>query len=228
MSVLLEEGIEVSFLTKGVLTKGFYPLFREHSTRVHAQIGISTLRRELWQRFEPRTASSWQRLRTAARLVEIGVETRVRLDPLIPDIIDGPKDLRKLFAALREAGVRRAAASYLFTRPAFKRRVEDAIALPQLPDNSAGADWSWHRFSEGVGGGRMIGVEERRERLDRAGSIAAEEDVDLSMCQCKNSDVSGSRYCGIAGPQAAGSASDASESLFQQACDAGPVNQRSD
>ncbi len=228
MKVLLEHGVEVSFLTKGVLTKAFYPLFREHSARMHAQIGISTLRREFWQRFEPRTASPWQRQRTAARLVEIGVETRARLDPLIPDITDGPEDLRKLFAALREAGVRRAAASYLFTRPAFKRRVEDAIALPQLGEPSRATGWSWHRFSEGVGGGRTIGVEERRERLERVAAIAAAEGVDVSMCHCKNADVPGSRYCGIAGPQAAGSASDASESRFQQACDAGPVNQWGD
>jgi len=228
MKVLLEHGVEVSFLTKGVLDKRFYPLFREHSTRVHAQIGISTLRREFWHRFEPRTASPWQRLRTAARLVEIGVETKARLDPLIPEITDDPDDLAELFGELRAAGIGRAAASYLFTRPAFKRRVEGAIALPQLGKPFQATDWSWHRFSEGVGGGRTIGVYERRERLERVAAIAAAAGVDVSMCHCKNSDVSGSRYCGIAGPQAAGSASDALESLFQQACDAGPLHQRSD
>ena len=221
MSVLLEHGIEVSFLTKGVLTKAFYPLFREHSSRVHGQIGISTLLHELWQRFEPRTASPWQRLRAAAKLVDIGVDTRARLDPLIPDITDDPDDLVKLFAALREAGVRRAAASYLFTRPAFKRRVEDAIALPQLEERSPVADWSWHRFSEGVGGGRTIGAGERSERLDRVACIAATEGIDLRMCHCKNADVAGSRYCGIAGTKAAEPAQNTPETLFQSACDAG-------
>lgn len=218
MSVLLEHGIEVSFLTKGVLTKRFYPLFREHSTRVHAQIGISTLRREFWQRFEPRTASPWQRLRTAARLVEIGVETRARLDPLIPEITDDPDDLAELFGKLRAAGVRRAAASYLFTRPAFKRRVEGAIALPQLGEPGQAPDWSWHWFSEGVGGGRTIGVEERRERLERVASIAASEGIDMSMCHCKNADVPGSRYCGIAGAKPAEPAPDVPETLFRPVC----------
>jgi len=220
MRVLLEQGIEVSFLTKGVLTKRFYPLFREHSARVHAQIGISTLRRELWQRFEPRTASPWQRLRTAARLVEVGVETKARLDPLIPDITDDLDDLAELFGALRAAGISRAAASYLFTRPAFKRRVEGAMALPQLGEASQASDWSWHRFSEGFGGGRTIGVEERRERLERVASIAAAEGVEVSMCHCKNADVPGSRYCGIAGTKAAELAPDVPESLFQPGCDA--------
>ncbi len=222
MKVLLEHGVEVSFLTKGVLTKGFYPLFSEHSTRVHAQIGISTLRREFWERFEPRTASPWQRLRTAARLVEIGVETRARLDPLIPEITDDPDDLAELFGELGAAGISRAAASYLFTRPAFKRRVEDAIALPQLGEPSRATGWSWHRFSEGVGGGRTIGVEERRERLERVAAIAAAEGVHVSMCHCKNADVPGSRYCGIAGTKAAEPAQNASETLFQSACNAEP------
>jgi len=218
ISVLLEHGVEVSFLTKGVLTKGFYPLFHEHASRVHAQIGISTLRREFWQRFEPRTASPWQRLRTAARLVEIGIETRARLDPLIPDITDGPDDLANLFGALREVGVRRAAASYLFTRPAFKRRVEGAIALPQLGESSRATDWSWHRFSEGVGGGRTIGAEERRQRLERVASIASSEGIDVSMCHCKNADLPGSKYCGIAGTKAAEPAPDVPESLFRPVC----------
>lgn len=218
MSVLLEHGIEVSFLTKGVLTKRFYPLFETHSSWVHAQIGISTLRRELWQRFEPRTASPWQRLRTAARLVEIGVETRARLDPLIPDITDDPDDLTKLFGSLRGVGVRRAAASYLFTRPAFTRRVEGAIALPQFGKPSQAKDWSWHRFSEGVGGGRTIGVEERRQRLERVASVAAAEGIEVSMCHCKNADVPSSRYCGIAGTKAAESAPDVPETLSRLVC----------
>jgi DNA repair photolyase len=222
MSVLLQHGVEVSFLTKGVLTKAFYPLFRQHPSRVHAQIGISTLRPKLWQRFEPRTASPSQRLRTAARLVEIGVETRARLDPLIPEITDDPDDLAELFGKLRSAGISQAAASYLFTRPAFKRRVESAIALPQLGKPSRATDWSWHRFSEGVGGGRTIGVEERRERLERVAAIAAAEGIEVSMCHCKNADAPGSRYCGIAGTKAAEPTQDVPETLFEPACNAEP------
>lgn len=56
MTVLLNAGVEVSFLTKGFISERFLRLFASAPQLVFAQIGITTLDAGLWKRVEPRTA----------------------------------------------------------------------------------------------------------------------------------------------------------------------------
>jgi DNA repair photolyase len=99
MRVLLDAGVEIAFLTKGFVTKRFLALFEDAPTMVFAQIGITTLDRQLWRGFEPRTAPPDLRIRYAQQLNAIGVRTTMRLDPLIPDLTDTEANLGPLFEA---------------------------------------------------------------------------------------------------------------------------------
>jgi DNA repair photolyase len=202
MSVLLEWGVEVAFLTKGTVGDRFLALFAKSPTRVLAQIGITTLDESLWHFFEPGTAAPAARLRNIEGLSQIGVTTKARLDPLIPDLTDSDENLSGLLAELARRGVRSIAASYLFLRPAFAPRLSEQMRQLAGSADSA-ASWSWHRLADGVGGGLMIGPEGRRQRFDRLRTLAANHAIEVHVCACKNPDLASAPGCEIAGPSQA-------------------------
>jgi DNA repair photolyase len=199
MSVLLEWGVEVAFLTKGTVGDRFLALFAKSPTRVLAQIGITTLDESLWHSFEPGAAAPAGRLRNIESLFQIGATTKARLDPLVPDVTDTDENLSMLLTELARRGVRYIAASYLFLRPAFAPRLFEQIRkLAGSPDSTA--SWSWHRLADGVGGGLMVGPEGRRQRFDRLRALAANHGIEVHVCACKNPDLGRSPGCEIAGP----------------------------
>jgi len=199
MSALLDRGIEVAFLTKGAVGDRFLALFAGCGARVFAQVGITTLAEGLTRAVEPRAASAAERLRTIEGLMQARVVTRARLDPLVPDLTDSEENLRPLLSALSRRGIRSVSASYLFLRPAFARRVTERLrALAGW--SHATEHWPWCRFANGVGGGTMIGPGPRRERLGRLRDLAAEQDIDVHVCACKNTDIDFASNCQIAGP----------------------------
>jgi len=198
MQVLLEAGVEIAFLTKGLVDRRFLELFATAPHMVFAQIGITTLERRLWREFEPRTAPPEERVRYAKSLVAIGMHTTARLDPLIPDLTDTDANLIPLFGALASAGVHEAAASYLFLRPVFAARVTEQLRV--LNPNAAPAGWVYQRFDGDCTGGHMIGLDERRHRFARLDALARSAGIRLRTCHCKNPELTGSG-CEIAGPR---------------------------
>ena len=199
MSALLGQGVEVAFLTKGTVSERFLSLFAGRPDRVFAQIGITTLGEDLTRALEPQAASAALRLHVIESLTDTRVATRARLDPLVPDLTDTEVNLRPLLGALSQRGVRSIAASYLFLRPAFARRVIERLRALARWSHPADA-WPWCRFADGVGGGQMLARHSRRQRLNRLRRLAAEHGIDTHVCACKNPDLSIASNCHIAGP----------------------------
>jgi DNA repair photolyase len=200
MSVLLQAGIEVAFLTKGFITPRFLDLFAKTPALVHAQIGVTTLDTRLCKAFEPRAAPPAQRIQEIVDLRRIGVATTARLDPLIPDLTDTPQNLERLLSSLRQAGVGTVAASYLFLRPAFAQRMLDQMQRHRLLA-AAVREWPWRTFADDCGGGRMPDGQERRQRFSRLIELAARHQIEVHICACKNPDLGGPG-CQIAGTHA--------------------------
>jgi DNA repair photolyase len=73
MSILLAGGVEAAFLTKGVVNDRFAALFAESPTSVHAQVGVTTTNRRLWQLLEAGAACPADRLQTIERLTRAGL-----------------------------------------------------------------------------------------------------------------------------------------------------------
>ena len=203
MSVLLEAGVEVAFLTKGVVGERFLGLFASatNPSLVFAQIGITTQDEGLWRALEPGAASPSRRLENIAALARIGVATEARLDPLIPDLTDTDASLDSLLAELKGRGIRAVAASFLFLRPAFAQRLAERLRSVHGPSISVG-EWGWQALADGVGGGRMIGPEDRRRRFSRLRALAARHGIEVHVCTCKNPGLGESSGCRIAGPPA--------------------------
>jgi len=171
MAVLLGAGIEVAFLTKGVVGRQFIELFARTPSLVFAQIGITTLNTGLWQTFEPGAAPPSGRLAAIDDLIGAGVTTKGRLDPLIPEITDTDENLEPLLAQLKRRNIGKIAASYLFLRPAFTKRVLVQLSTCAKLTFSANS-WNWQALAEGVGNGQMMGTEERRQRFAHLRELA--------------------------------------------------------
>lgn len=202
MKVLLEAGVEVAFLTKGFVKRPFMELFADHGDAVFAQIGITTLERRLCRTIEPRTAPPEMRIVAMETLTKIGVRTTARLDPLIPDVTDTDDNLLPLLRALGQAGIRDAAASFLFTRTPFERQI--VATLEPLVASSRPLDsWMTQAFADGTGRGRMIGPDDRARRFVRLQALGNSAGIRIRPCRCKNPDLA-NEPCAIAGPNATG------------------------
>jgi DNA repair photolyase len=197
---LFSEGIGVALLTKGCIPDEIMRLLVEHAELVRAQVGITTLDDAISQTFEPNAACPERRLTQMQALIAAGVPTEARLDPILPGLTDDPQSVKRLFAALTRIGVRRAAASVLFLRPAIvqslRMNVPDKEMLARLLSAYQGSERIGLR---GTGSHvQTLPSAVRRELFAQMREIASAHSIDLSVCACKNPDVA-SGSCNIAG-----------------------------
>jgi len=136
MAILLEAGIGVQFLTKAIVPPKFLKLFTKHNNQVCGQIGLTTVDDNIRKIFEPGTGSVSEKLATMKNLIEIGVTTGARADPLIYGVMDSDKALSDLFLAITKTGVKEAAINYLFLRPAIKESIEKNLTHIEMALNS--------------------------------------------------------------------------------------------
>ncbi len=195
MSLLLDRGVGVQFVTKGAIPERFFKLFAQHRQWVAGQIGLTSLDDHLNAAIEPRAATAQQRLRDLGRLTETGVAASLRADPLIYSVTDDDAGLNNLFAAAAAHRVRDVSASYLFLRPAIIGSLRRNIPDPQLlrrilaPFNDASQSAIRGSNSTGV----SLPVELRRAQLDRVQRIAESHGLRLRICGCKNADFTNSK-----------------------------------
>lgn len=200
MEILLSAGVEIAFLTKGAIEERFLSLFAASPTRVFAQMGITTLDQGISRTLESDACTPELRLRNAEWLARIGVAVGARLDPLIPGLTDTAANLTPLLTALRDRGVRRIAASYLFLRPAFAREVSAQLRHLAGSGFSEPA-WDSCTPANGVGGARMPSAFLREQGFERLRKLAAQFGIEVHVCSCKNPDLDIARNCRIAGPE---------------------------
>ena len=191
LEFLFRSGIGVIFLTKGKIPKRHMELLKANASRVRAQIGILTLDRRLLRVVEPHCASPKTRLDQMRQLVEAGVETAARLDPMLPGLTDDPDSLHALCAAVSEAGVKEISASTLFLRPAvigsLRRRIGRSKTLGRLLD---GFDQGkWLKVFRKQGSILALPAARRRKIFDWLTAIARQYGIAVHVCGCKNPDI---------------------------------------
>ena len=105
MALLLERSIAISFLTKGSIPRRFIELFKAYRENVQAQVGLVSLSESYWRNYEPGAASPRERLDNIEGLLSAGIETQVRVAPIIPVVTDTPGEGESLFRALERKRV---------------------------------------------------------------------------------------------------------------------------
>jgi len=193
-------GIDVAFLTKGLIPHRTMELLLRHREDVRAQIGIITLNEDIRRVFEPNAARIEDRLRQIAALNARGIPTEDRLNPILPGVTDTPEALEELFSALSRVGVTQAAASTLFLRPAIveslKRNVHDQSLLQRLLGYYAETT----RLAIQAERSSVVALPRvmREEIYTAVRCAAGEYGMGVSICGCKNPDL-GDGTCNIGG-----------------------------
>jgi len=204
-SALVERGKHVGFLTKGLIREDIMAVIQKNPELFSAQIDLNTLDQTVTDVFEPGAAKPSERLAQMKRLVDMGVRTSARLDPVLPGITDTPARLEALFAGISSAGVTSAAVSYLFLRPPIRiilTRRFHPMANAVLAEFGAGktTEVPLHGKSTMT----CLLPARRIAGFTRIKTIAAKHGISVSFCACKNSDVAADveevGKCNISGP----------------------------
>ncbi len=197
---LLEQKVGVAFLTKGTIPDRHMELLKAHASNVHAGIGLTTMDRRIWQAFEPHTAPPEVRVAQIGTLMNAGIDTQVRLDPILPGLTDGEEDLDAVFRILGKLKVRDVAISTAFIRPpivrAIRRHIRDKeLAETLLSHYASGVKLTMH------GAGTVVIMPDEAIRTtiyQRVRRIATRHGVSIRICACKNGDLAADS-CHIAG-----------------------------
>jgi len=199
LSLLFERGIGAAILTKGEIPERHMRLMEAHAPLVRAQVGLNTLDDCVARLFEPGAPPPAARLAQVRRLAAAGIETQVRLDPILPGLTDTAESLEPLCAALAAAGVKEIAASMLFLRGAVARslsRLGDVAARDALLARFAAREHLRIRAENSTV--YALPAADRRRTYALVSEIAARHGLAVHVCGCKNPDLGGDA-CGIAG-----------------------------
>jgi DNA repair photolyase len=189
MELLLAHGVSVLISTKSRVPDRFLDLFSRHKDLVHVQIGLTTTDDQVRRLIEPNAAPVEQRLETLGELIERGIRTEVRIDPLIPELTDTDASFTDLCQAVSDRGARTGAVSYLFLRRANVSRMNVEFGA-----------WSFSDMAErlytgtidqycGSGTVRAPSSAYRGDRYEWFKETAADHDIQLRLCGCKNPDL---------------------------------------
>jgi DNA repair photolyase len=191
MTILLERGVEISFLTKGFIPQRFIELFTAYREKVHAQIGLVSLGEGYWRNYEPGAASPTEKLENIKMLLAAGVATEVRIDPIIPFVTDTQEEQEALFRALSQRGIRRTSLSYLHLRPAIQKQLSSE--LPPLHRKILDSCFKSQEWME-VGMStrtKLLPRKLRENGYERIKAIARAYGISAAICRCKNPDMNG-------------------------------------
>jgi DNA repair photolyase len=189
IKMLLERGIGIAFLTKGFIPSEFIELFKRYPRLVKAKIGIVSLDEGYKEVFEPFSAHPFMRLSLLRDLISEGIDTSVRVDPLIPGITDSEESLEVLMKGLKDFRVKNIAVSYLVMRPYLMNQFSSELS-PGLVNRIFGyyQGQSWQRVITSART-KLLPKAMRTVRYRRIKELARKYGIECSTCGCKNPDL---------------------------------------
>jgi len=193
MKKLFERGVGVFLLTKGFIPRAFIDLFQENADKVFVQVGIVSLEEYFCRRYEPFAPHPQERLENIRNLKKAGIGVSVRMDPLIPMISDGMKELELVFDSLSKEGIETASLSYLMMRPSILRQIE--AELPRLHSEIIRAHYRSSPYLKVASSSstQLLPKIMREKKYAHIKQTAEAHGIKVSICSCKNPDMLGDR-----------------------------------
>lgn len=125
---LAARGIDCHLMTRGMIHPKIERLLASCRRHVKLTCRFTTLDRSMQSVLEPLAASARLRLHQLGRLLDLGVQVHVALDPLVPGLTDTRASLQPLLEAVAKTGVREVTVGYVVlrsdTRESFLRALE--------------------------------------------------------------------------------------------------------
>jgi len=188
---LLDHGIGISFLTKGVIPQKCLELFKRAPEKILAQVGLVSLSDKYWKGYEPYTPSPEKRIENIEKLEGIGITPEIRIDPIIPFVTDTEDEMVTLFERLKDLSVKRVTLSYLHLRPAIQKQLMKELSpLHQKLIESCFRTQKWKTIGSSTKT-KLLPKPIRERGYGRIKGMAERFGITASVCQCKNPDLKG-------------------------------------
>jgi DNA repair photolyase len=189
MKLLLDHGVGLSFLTKGIIPERFLRLMEGFPEKILAQIGLVSLSPLYWRKYEPGTPSPEGRLKNIQRLKQIGVFPEIRMDPIVPFVTDVESELKRLFEQLESFEVKRVTVSYLHLRPAIRDQLlQELPPIHQKLITPLFETQEWKTIGSSSKT-KLLPRTLREGGYQRIKETANEFGITVIVCQCKNPDL---------------------------------------
>jgi DNA repair photolyase len=189
MKLLLDHGVGLSFLTKGIIPERFLRLMEGFPEKILAQIGLVSLSPLYWRKYEPGTPSPEGRLKNIQRLKQIGVFPEIRMDPIVPFVTDVESELKRLFEQLESFEVKRVTVSYLHLRPAIRDQLlQELPPIHQKLITPLFETQEWKTIGSSTKT-KLLPRTLRERGYQRIKETAKEFGITVIVCQCKNPDL---------------------------------------
>lgn len=200
LAFVLRQGARVAISTKGRLPERHMALLRDHSERVHVQVGLITHADDIRALVEPNAAPVSVRTAQAKRLSEAGAAVRLRVAPILPGITDDDETLSSLCEIAAQCGISEVIVNALHLRPAIRRSLERKLAPDMLRRLLLAYDGADPLRVSGHYRQTPMPAQERRRLFERAKRIAEGYGLGVHVCGCMNPDISDDR-CFLAGEE---------------------------
>ena len=196
MEILLEHGIAVSFLTKGTIPHNFLKLFETHKHLVHAKIGLITTSRKIQQTLEPYASSPQLRLNNISELIKRGINTEVRMDPIIPGLTDSCNQLNVYCKAMKDYDVKSIVLNYLLLRNMIKKNLKNALSATCF-NKIIALYKSGKKMALKAPNSRALVLDTvyRKRSYEKISNIAGSYNINTYVCGCKNLDIANNMIC---------------------------------
>jgi DNA repair photolyase len=173
LEIFARHNCKVQMVTKSTLVVRDADLFNKIPSVV--SLTITTDDDTTARLIEPNAPPSSERLKTAETLIDKGVPTSVRIDPIIPFVNEEPAGLIRKLASI---GVKHVTSSTLKIRPGNWRRFR--AALPRIAEK---LEALYLREGEKVGTYMYLPRDLRLQLLKKVGRLAREYDLKFGTCR---------------------------------------------
>ena len=196
LEILVNRGIGIILSTRGEMPGDVIELLGTHAPHVRVFIPLVSMDDEYTSTWEPGTAPPRRRLFLAQRLLRVGIEPQIRMDPVIPYVNDESKQVREVISAVDSLGLQRLTVSFMHLRPGLHLQVEREA--PALARRMVLGSYPW--LARRPHNWHHLPYTQRLASLERIQKLAAERHLDVNVCHCNNRDLS-KRSCALLPPQ---------------------------
>jgi DNA repair photolyase len=192
VEVLAAHGFPLLIVTKSPLVTRDLDLFKK--TRTVVSVTITTPRNEIAKMIEPFAPSPNQRFSALERIVDEGIPTVVRIDPILPSVNSDTKDLEEIVARAADIGVKQVTASTMKPVKGFfsMLKKEHPEMFVQLQEAYSDGEW--------VSGYKYLSREKRVKIIGSLRSTVLKHGLQFASCregfpQLNTTVCDGSSYC---------------------------------
>lgn len=173
LEILSKQDCKIQIITKSTIVLRDIDILKRISSMV--SLTVTTDNDNVAKFIEPHAPAPSQRLKAVETLVEAGIPTCVRIDPIIPFVND---DLESLFKSLASFGVKHITSSTCKIKPGNWHRF--SAACPKAANR---LERLYFEKGERIGGYTCLPKDIRLRLMRKVGSLAKKHNMEFGTCR---------------------------------------------